>query len=133
MCRRQRNGEFDTGVASVEFALVLPILVLLMFGVVVAGTVAAAQLQVQAAARDGARAGSLSSGGGCGVSLNRLDAADGTGSPSVGQVTCTNLAVCPGTTSSVSVVATRTVSIPVLGNRQVTLDSVATYECPPSV
>jgi hypothetical protein len=102
---------------------------MLLFGVVVAGTVAATQLQVQAAARDGARAGSLSPGAGCALSLNRLDAADGTGSASVGQVTCTSTSVCPGTSSSVSVVATRTVSIPVFGDRQVTLASVATYDC----
>jgi len=102
---------------------------MLLFGVIVAGTIAATQLQVQAAARDGARAGSLSPGGGCPVSLSRLDAVDGTGSATVGAVTCTNLMVCPGSASSVSLVATRTISIPVVGNRQVTIDSAAKYEC----
>jgi len=54
---RRRNG--DEGAAAVEFALVLPILVVLLFGIIEFGMVFDAQLQVTHAAREGARMASV--------------------------------------------------------------------------
>lgn len=53
--RRTRRGQEDRGTALVEFAIVLPVLVVLLVGIVEAGRVLAAQVALQGAARDGAR------------------------------------------------------------------------------
>jgi len=52
--RRRRWGN-DRGAAAVEFALVLPILVIILFGVIEFGGVYNAQLMVTGAAREAAR------------------------------------------------------------------------------
>jgi Flp pilus assembly protein TadG len=52
--RRQGWGS-ERGAAAVEFALVLPILVVILFGVIEFGGVYHAQLMVTGAAREGAR------------------------------------------------------------------------------
>lgn len=49
----------ESGAAAVEFALVVPILLLLLLGIVEFGRVYNAQLQLTAAARDGARVMSI--------------------------------------------------------------------------
>jgi Flp pilus assembly protein TadG len=51
----------ERGAAAVEFALVLPVLLLLLLGVVEFGRVYNAQMQLTAAARDGARVMSINS------------------------------------------------------------------------
>lgn len=56
--RRRRWGN-ESGAAAVEFALVLPILVLILFGVIEFGGVYNAQLMVTGAAREAARAMAL--------------------------------------------------------------------------
>lgn len=52
----------DRGQATVELALVLPILVLLLAGVVWVGNVMATQVQLEHAAREGARAAAVDPG-----------------------------------------------------------------------
>ncbi len=52
---RRRGWGSERGAAAVEFALVLPILVLILFGVIEFGGVYNAQLMVTGAAREGAR------------------------------------------------------------------------------
>jgi Flp pilus assembly protein TadG len=56
--RRGHNGE--RGAAAVEFALVFPLLIVLLFGILVFGLVFFQWQGVQAAAREGARMASLS-------------------------------------------------------------------------
>ncbi len=53
--RAIRNARDDAGAAAVEFALVLPILVMLLFGIMQFGIVYDAQITVDHAAREGAR------------------------------------------------------------------------------
>jgi len=54
---RMRRG--DRGAAAVEFALVLPVLLLIIFGIVDFGRMLAAKITLTEAAREGARAAAL--------------------------------------------------------------------------
>jgi Flp pilus assembly protein TadG len=60
MVRRGRvSGAPDRGAAAVEAALVLPLLLILVFGIIDFGRMLNAQIQLTEAAREGARARSL--------------------------------------------------------------------------
>ena len=118
-------GRGDDGVVAVEFALVLPILVMLLFVAVAAGTVAAGQLAVNSAARDGARAGAVAPSGACDLALSRLEGASAT----AGTASCTALSTCPGTDSVIRIETQRVVNVPFLGDRTVELSSTARYRC----
>lgn len=113
----------DEGLAAVEFALVLPVLVVLLFGIVVTGLVFIGRMQVQAAAREGARAGAMVVGGGCSAARSQLS------NFSSSSITCTEVRECSTTGSRVDVHVVETVSIPLLGNRDVSLDSTSVYAC----
>ena len=54
---RGRRG--DQGAAAVEFALVLPVLVLILFAIIDFGRMLNAQITLTEAAREGARAGAI--------------------------------------------------------------------------
>ena len=122
--RPGRDGD-DSGVAAVEFALVLPLIVMLVFAAITAGTIATAQLDVNSTARDAARAGALDSNAACTLAAARLADA----SSALGATSCTNLATCPGVDSVIRIDATRTVTIPFIGDRTIDLSSTATYRC----
>ena len=113
----------DEGLAAVEFALVLQVLVVLLFGIVVTGLVFIGRMQVQAAAREGARSGAMVSGGGCNAARAQLSNFSSTA------ITCSEVRDCATTGSRVQVHVTETVSIPLLGNRNVSLDSTSVYAC----
>ena len=53
--RTTRNGPRDRGAAAVEFALLLPLLLLLIFGIIDFGRALNAQITLTQAAREGAR------------------------------------------------------------------------------
>ena len=57
LCARRKDGE--RGAAAVEFALVLPILLLLVFGIIDFGRALNAQLTLTQAAREGVRLAAL--------------------------------------------------------------------------
>lgn len=57
--RGERRSGDDRGAAMVEFALVLPILVMLLVGIIEFGSAYNTQLALQASAREGARAAAL--------------------------------------------------------------------------
>ena len=113
----------DEGLAAVEFALVLPILVVVLFGIIVTGLLFVGRMQVQAAAREGARAGAIVSGQGCSAARQQLS------SFSSSAITCTEVRDCTTTGSRVQVHVVETVSVPLLGNRDVSLDSTSVYAC----
>ncbi len=128
MSRRRRGAvsneqSGDGGLAAVEFALVLPVLVALLFGIVVTGLVFIGRMQVQAASREGARAGAVTSGRACDAARAQLSNFSAT------SVSCTEVRDCATTGSQVQLHVTQTVSIPVLGNRTVSLDSTSVYAC----
>ncbi|WP_137122227.1 TadE/TadG family type IV pilus assembly protein [Segeticoccus rhizosphaerae] len=58
MRRRRREGH-DRGAAAVEMALVLPLLIVLLFGIIDFGRIYTAQIQLSQAAREGVRMESL--------------------------------------------------------------------------
>lgn len=117
------RGSNDGGVASVEFALVVPLLVLLLFGLVVAGSVYLDQLNLQSAARNAARAGSISSATACTTAQAELAA------QSVGNLQCNVLGTCSTGGFRVELKANRTVTVPLLGDRNVNLTATSTFAC----
>src|SRR5215471_1529570 len=58
-CRLARNAQQDRGAAAVELALVLPVLLLLVFGIIDFGRALNAQITLTQAAREGARLAAL--------------------------------------------------------------------------
>lgn len=88
----------DRGAAAVEFALVLPLLLVLLFGVIDFGRLLNAQIMLTEAAREGARAAAM--GHAAGPRVTR--AAGGT------TVTTRTITACPGgdTTADAVVVLT---------------------------
>lgn len=144
----QRQDRGDSGAAAVEFALVLPLLMLLVFGVIQFGIAFAQQLSLNSAARQGARSavvggidctGAASSARaasrtiGIGVSeaaaLTVVMATDpdGTSDPCTGsERPCEDHR---GDAFRVDVSRAFTVTIPMFGNPQVTLRGRGEYRC----
>lgn len=69
MRRRVRR---DQGAAAVEFALVVPLLLALVFGIINFGLIFATQISLNSAARDAARAGVVQALGGSGMSCSAI-------------------------------------------------------------
>lgn len=113
----------DRGAAAVEFALVVPLLVVLIFVAVVGGSLYVDQLHLQSAARNGARAGSVASANACSTATGEL-----TGN-SVGTVDCSVLSTCSAGSFRLRLSATQQVSVPLLGNRTVVLNATSSYAC----
>jgi hypothetical protein len=120
---RARNRQRDEdGVVAVELALVLPVLVMLLFGILQFG-IAFNRLQgVHAAAREGARVGAVTPGNEC---SRAADAMDGLGVAS----TCIVIQGCPGESVIVEVTADNDIDIPFVGSRTVTLTGRGEFRC----
>lgn len=124
MFRRLRRTT-DEGVAAVEFALVLPLLVVLLFVIVNGGLVYLDQLHLQSAARDAARIASVEPLQACSTALAELSAND------VGTSSCEIVQDCSQGTVEVRLSSSQSISIPVIGNRTVNLDASSTFVCAP--
>lgn len=100
MIRRRRRGAGDRGAAAVEFALLLPLLLLIVFGLIDFGRALNAQVTLTQAAREGARLDALGSYTSSQICTRVVTAATGLG------LTCSNVtisAVCPPPGSSTGV------------------------------
>lgn len=118
-----RRGSGDDGVASVEFALVVPLLVAFIYIAVIAGSVYVDQLQIQAVARDAARIGSVVPTSACPTARAEL------ATNNVGSVQCDLLQSCSAGTVQLRIVAVQTVSIPIVGDKRVTLRASSSFIC----
>jgi Flp pilus assembly protein TadG len=112
-------------VAAVEFALVLPLLVVLLFVIVNGGMVFLDQLHLQSAARDAARIASVEPQQACSTALAELAGND------VGTTSCELVQDCTQGTAEVRLTASQNISIPVVGDRTVNLDASSTFVCAP--
>lgn len=115
----------DSGAAAVEFALVFPLVVAMLFGVVDLGFALNAKIALTQAAQEGARA--LALGGDEGAALARVDAAlAATGQLRAYQVDLTPCAG-PGSTGSVVVSGRLAPTIPLVDDFD--LESGAAMRC----
>jgi Flp pilus assembly protein TadG len=97
MNRRWRGGARDRGAAAVEFALLLPLLLLIVFGLIDFGRALNAQITLTQAAREGARLDALGSYSTSQICTRVVTAATGLG------LTCSNVTVtatCPPSLSA---------------------------------
>ena len=124
MARPSRRKPDDDGVVAVEFALVVPLLIVLLFTIILGGAVYLDQLQLQSAARNAARAGSVTPTGACNAATAEL------AGNNVGSVSCELLENCSTGVVRVRLTAQQTVSLPLVGDRNVTLRASSSYACP---
>lgn len=118
------RGPDDAGVVAVEFALVLPLLIVLLFTIILGGGVYLDQLNLQAAARNAARVGSVTPTTACSTATADLVGND------VGTVSCSLLENCTTGSLRVRLTARQTVPLPIVGDRDVTLTATSSYACP---
>ena len=119
-----RRGPVDNGSAAAEFAIVVPVLLLLLFVMVSLASVFFDQLHLQAAARDGARAGAIQITDACAAAQAALATND------VGTTTCLVVHDCSAGSVKMSLQAVKPYSVPLLGNRTVTLSATSSFVCP---
>lgn len=125
----RRSLKDDRGAVAAEFALILPVLLLLVFGIVQLGLTYQRQEAVHAAAREGARVASLpttSTAQACARSTAALAGTGFTATPA-----CSATSDC--STSSGDVVVTITVSntidIPFFGSQTFDLTGRGEFRC----
>lgn len=132
---RAGRGRDETGATAVEFALVLPILILLLFGII-QFSIAYNRLQgLHAAAREGARVASLPHTSRSQIDQRIRDALDGV----ITDPAAVTISVTPGATrpcehrSGETVLVTAEYStdidIPLWGNQALTLTGEGTFRC----
>ncbi|MEI8240018.1 MAG: TadE/TadG family type IV pilus assembly protein [Actinomycetota bacterium] len=125
---RTRRHE-DHGAAMVEMALILPLLVMLLVGIVQFGLAYSSKVSIQAAAREGARA--LALGESTAAVASAVHGAAGVADiTSIVQSGCPATST-PGNTSYATVIvnATYTFSIPFVSLGTKTLSSTARMRC----
>ncbi|WP_299954480.1 TadE/TadG family type IV pilus assembly protein [uncultured Modestobacter sp.] len=118
----------ERGAAAVEFALVVPVLLLLLLGIMEVSAAFNTQATLSAAAREGAR--SMVSSGTVASARSAVQTAAGSlslTSVSITPASCVGAAA--GTTVTVTVTARRTFVAGVLGSAGVTLTGTAAMRC----
>ena len=103
---RSRGTGTERGAALVEFALVVPLLLILIFGIVETGFIFSQQLEVRHGAREGARLAAVNYGADAAIAAEVCDRMNFTGDESTTTVTITKTGSSIGDTAEVSVSAT---------------------------
>jgi hypothetical protein len=120
---RRRRSRSEEGAAAAEFAIVLPLLIIMVFGIVEFGQAYFRMQGVQAAAREGARVGAVEPGSECAQAAATMSGLD----PET--FTCTVVQSCPGDRAIVEVLATETIEIPIVGTRTANLSARGEFRC----
>lgn len=119
------RGPDDAGVVAVEFALVVPLLIVLLFTIILGGSVWLDQMHLQSAARNAARVGAVAPTSACTAATDDLVGND------LGQVSCNLLDSCSTGTARVKLTAVQTINLPLVGERNVTLNASSSFVCNP--
>ncbi|MBM3673586.1 MAG: pilus assembly protein [Actinobacteria bacterium] len=126
----------DQGAAAIEFALVLPVLILLVFGIASFGIGYNRKQGLQAAAREGARLAALPQSTSTNIRAKVNAALDGvlpSGATRTITITPATLRPCdlvaPNTQVTVTVTAPYAVSIPLFGTQTVTMAGKGVFRC----
>lgn len=101
----------------------LPVLLVLLFSMVTLSSIYFDQLHLQAAARNAARAGSVMISEACTVAKSDLASND------IGAHTCDVVSDCSAGEVTIMLAASKTYSIPLLGDRTVNLDAKSSFVC----
>ena len=119
----------ERGAVAAEFALILPILLMLIFGMVQLGLTYQRQEAVHAAAREGARVASLPTTTTAQACARSTAALAGTGFDVT--PTCTASSNCSTSTGDVIVTVTvsNTIEIPFVGSRTFDLTGIGDFRC----
>lgn len=118
---RRRRSKDERGAVGVEFALLIIPFMVLALGIM-QYSVGYNKLQsLHAAAREGARAGSLVPGSECAAAASAMVAGIGGG-------TCTVVASCPGDAAEVTMVTTHDINI-IVFSQTVTLTGRGEFRC----
>jgi Flp pilus assembly protein TadG len=115
----------DRGTTVVEFALILPILVMLVFGIVEFGRGYNAKVTVTHAAREGVRVLALTAD----PVAAEIAVKNAATSLNAGAITVTSSACTPGTPASVTVQYPFTYDVPLVGGGTETLSSTGVMRC----
>jgi Flp pilus assembly protein TadG len=131
--RRGRTHE-ERGAAAVEMALILPVLILLVFGIIQFSLAYNRQQGLHAAAREGARIASLSATTSTEISDRVTDSLDGITFQSTPDIDIVPGLTQPcegrsGQTVVVTVTADNTIDIPLFGGPTVTLTGRGEFRC----
>jgi Flp pilus assembly protein TadG len=132
---RHVHNDSERGAAAVEFALVLPVLVLLVFGIVQFSLVYNRVQGLHAAAREGARIASLPQTSVSDINTRVMGALDGIpldGSPTISVTPSGVTQPClnrHGQTVKVSVEATTSIDVPIWGSVSQDLTGKGEFRC----
>ena len=127
-----RPGRSERGAGLAEFALVLPVLLMILFGIIEFGFVLSRSQAVEAAAREGARLASLSSSTSADVSNRVATTLGGLTFETPPQVSVQPSSGCAGREGkSVTVIvsAPHRITIPFALDQELTLSAQAVFRC----
>lgn len=132
--RRLARSSDERGAAAVEFALILPLLILLVFGIVQFSLAYNRQQGLHAAAREGARIASLPQTTQSEITTRVTSSLDGVPFSTAPTITITPNVTKPcdqrsGLTVVVSVQGVTQVDIPLWGNQSLTLTGRGEFRC----
>lgn len=125
----RRNEQNQKGAALAEFALVLPVFIMLVFGIIQFGLALNRVQAYQAAAREGARVGSLESSSTGDINSAVTNALVGFGVAPTVSISPGLCAGRPGAPITVEVTAPYTIQIPLLPDTTVTLEGDGVFRC----
>lgn len=118
-----RSGRGEYGAAAVEFAILVPILILLVFGIVEFGRAYHTQVTLTHAAREGARVWAL------GGTEAEATAATETAAPTIQTITVTTTACNPPDPTELTAQTTFSYNIPLFDSGTIDLIGTGVMRC----